>query len=259
MEREASAAAILVKRMGEGLLPEAPVWSDLRTFDARPWRGKVEGVVAGYPCQPFSESTPNRRRAGHADERNLWPDVLRVVRDSGARWGFFENVTGHLAKGYFDRVRPDLEASGFDCEEQIAGAVDAGLPHQRNRLFILAVDHAYGEELRRLPMHAVIQRRPQRGNGSVGGAGDLACCPPRIPGPADDCAWRSLARSHPSIFPAREPSLRGDFDGVPASGDLTDRIRVSLLGNAVVPDQAALAWRLLWEAILCAPPKPSMR
>src|SRR3954471_24871501 len=76
VEGEAYAAACLVARMEEGRLHSAPIWSDLRTFGGRPWRGRVDVVTTGYPCQPFSLAG---RRAGAEDLRHLWPQVARVV------------------------------------------------------------------------------------------------------------------------------------------------------------------------------------
>ena len=128
--------------MAEGALPSAPVWSDIRTFDGRPWRGKVAGIVAGYPCQPFSTAG---RGAGFDDPRNLWPDIARVIAEIRPWWCFFENVSGHLRRGYFTDVRPDLETLGFRCAEQVVKASDVGAPHRRERLFVLAVANPDGE------------------------------------------------------------------------------------------------------------------
>jgi len=63
----------------------APVWDDLRSFDRRPWRGRVHIVTAGYPCQPFSLAG---NRPGAGDPRHLWPDVARIVRETGPAWCF---------------------------------------------------------------------------------------------------------------------------------------------------------------------------
>ena len=68
VEREAYAAAALVARMADKALDPAPVWDDLTTFDGRPWRGVVDILTAGYPCQPFSIAG---RRLGEADPRHL--------------------------------------------------------------------------------------------------------------------------------------------------------------------------------------------
>ena len=76
VERETYAAAILVARMEEAALDPAPVWDDVASFDGRPWRGAVDIVTAGYPCQPFSVAG---KRRGADDPRHLWPHVARII------------------------------------------------------------------------------------------------------------------------------------------------------------------------------------
>lgn len=94
VERESYAAAAVVARMEDAHLEQAPVYSDITTFDGRRWRGCVDIVLAGFPCQPFSVAG---RRAGTEDERHLWPHVLRIFRESGARLLLLENVPGLIS------------------------------------------------------------------------------------------------------------------------------------------------------------------
>jgi len=133
VERDAYAAACLVARMADAALDSAPVWDDLRTFDGRPWRGVVDIVSGGYPCQPFSVAG---KQLGAADPRHLWPDVFRVVREIGARWVYFENVAAHLVCG-FDAVLRDLRSAGYRVAAGVFSAEAVGAPHLRERLFIL--------------------------------------------------------------------------------------------------------------------------
>ena len=79
--------------MADGSIHPAPIWSDIRTFDGKPWRGVVDCVAGGIPCQPFSVAG---KRRGTADERHLWPDVLRIVRECGPSVVFIENVGGSV-------------------------------------------------------------------------------------------------------------------------------------------------------------------
>ena len=62
--------------MEDGSLAEAPIWDDLRTFDGRPWRGVVDCIAAGLPCQPYSAAG---KQLGHDDERAIWPEFMRVA------------------------------------------------------------------------------------------------------------------------------------------------------------------------------------
>jgi DNA (cytosine-5)-methyltransferase 1 len=142
VERDARAAASLVARMEEETLAPAPVWDDLRAFDGRPWRGRVDLVAAGYPCQPFSQAG---KRLGEDDPRHLWPEVRRILEETEAPFAFFENVRGHVRLG-LDRVLLDLADLGFDAEWTVLGARDVGAPHRRDRLWILAWRRDLGPE-----------------------------------------------------------------------------------------------------------------
>lgn len=145
VEREAFAAADLVARMEEASLGVAPVWDDLATFDGRPWRGVVDLVTAGFPCQPNSQAGP---RLGTDDERWLWPDVERVVREVGPDFVFLENVPGIFAeRGGFRDVARDLALLGFDAEWGVLPASAVGATHERERVWALAYRHG-----RRLPL-----------------------------------------------------------------------------------------------------------
>ena len=135
VEREAFAAAILAQRMAEKTLDDAPIWSDLHTFNGRKWRGVVDCIIGGYPCQPFSHAG---KRHGANDERHLWPSIVRIIEDVQPTIVFFENVSGHLTLG-FDTVCNDLERLGFNVAAGLFTAEEVGAPHRRERLFILGV------------------------------------------------------------------------------------------------------------------------
>ena len=113
--------------------PDIPNHHDVTSVD---WAAvePVDIITGGYPCQPFSHAG---NRKGTNDERHLWPyvaDSLRVLRP---RLAVFENVAGHLSLG-FDTVLADLAALGFDAEWVVVRASDAGAPHRRERVFIVA-------------------------------------------------------------------------------------------------------------------------
>jgi DNA (cytosine-5)-methyltransferase 1 len=110
-----------------------PVYPDVRTFHPVP--GSCDIVTGGFPCQPFSHAG---KRLGEDDPRNLWPHAVRILVESGAPLGFFENVPGLLSSGYFGTVLGDLAEAGFDAEWCVLGADDVGAPHRRKRLWILA-------------------------------------------------------------------------------------------------------------------------
>jgi len=144
VEGEAYAASILVSRMEDQTLDTAPIWSDLRSFDGRPWRGLVDIITAGYPCQPFSAAG---KRRGADDPRHLWPEVARIIAETGPALVFCENVGAHLSLG-FEQVSEDMESLGYRVAAGVFTAWAIGAPHIRERLFWLATytDVCHGDD-----------------------------------------------------------------------------------------------------------------
>lgn len=166
VEREAFAVSELVSAIQQGLMAEAAIWSDVTTFDGRPWRGIVDGVIGGIPCQPHSLAG---KRQGSDDERDLWSDARRIIVQSGAWFVLIENVSGMLsAKPGLDpgalRVRRDLSRLGFDVEGGLFTASEVGASHERERVFILAVADRHNEHDYR-PRIERAGRRRQSANG----------------------------------------------------------------------------------------------
>lgn len=143
VEREAFAVSHLVAAMEAGVLAHAPIWSDVASFPGREVRGRVDLVVGGYPCQPFSHAG---KRRGADDPRHLWPHIRRLLVDTDAPLAFFENVRGHVSLGLRE-VLDDLASLGFDAEWGVFRASDVGATHQRARLFILAYRGDHGRSL----------------------------------------------------------------------------------------------------------------
>ena len=141
VERETFAAATLVARMEDASLDQAVVWDDVGTFDGRPWRGAVDIVTAGYPCQPFSVAG---KRRGADDPRHLWPHVARIIGEVEPPFVFLENVAHHLRLG-FAEVAGGLVGMGYRLAAGLFTAAEVGAPHKRERLFILAIRE--GDEL----------------------------------------------------------------------------------------------------------------
>ena len=133
VEIEAFVQANLVAKIEEGRMDDAAIYSDLKTFPARIFRGKIHGIIGGYPCQPFSSAG---KRKGEKDPRHLWPYIRQHVRAIRPLWCFFENVRGHTTMGLW-RVLSDLEEDGYRTEWGLFSAEETGAPHQRIRVFIL--------------------------------------------------------------------------------------------------------------------------
>lgn len=166
VEREASAAASLVASMAAGRLHPAAVWSDLRTFDAPAWRGAVDCVLSGDPCQGNSVAG---KRLGADDDRWLLDRAIDVFDQSGAHTFFRENVPGNLA-GQIAAAVPALERLGCRVACGIFSAAEAGASHRRERFFILA-DRSNGDGRRG-------ERGTQEGVGSRTSRGRryTSCC-----------------------------------------------------------------------------------
>ena len=135
-ERQAYAAAVLVVRMEDASLDPHLVWDDLTTFDGIPFRDRVDIVVAGVPCQPFSVAGEQR---GLDDERWIWKDVWRIVCEVRPRFLLVENVPGFRSKG-LPAVLGTLAEAGWVAEWCSVSAASVGAPHLRERVFCLAAD-----------------------------------------------------------------------------------------------------------------------
>lgn len=138
VENEAVAAAFLASQIKNGTLDDAPIWSDIRSFPSELYRGRVAGIIGGWPCPPVSVAG---LRKGNTDERWLWPDLFRIICDTDARWFFGENVRGLMSANRgdaFAEVLRDLATARFDAEWGIFSAAECGAPQKRERLFILA-------------------------------------------------------------------------------------------------------------------------
>ena len=139
-EIEAFAVANLVSKMEAGLMDPAPVWPNLKTFPWGAFRDRVDILTGGYPCQPFSAAG---QRKGKQDPRHLWPWIADGIRLLRPRICFFENVEGHISLGLSDVIE-DLAGMGYRTTWGIFSASEVGAPHQRKRVFIMAVTSGLG-------------------------------------------------------------------------------------------------------------------
>jgi len=134
VEGEAYPAAVLIEKMEKGTVRKAPIWSNVITFDGKPWRGKVDIISGGFPCQPHSKAG---KLLGKEDPRNLWPQIVRIAREIRPRFMFLENVA-NINNTYAKEIVGDLAQMGFDAAWCVVRASDVGAPHRRARWFLLA-------------------------------------------------------------------------------------------------------------------------
>lgn len=142
VEINAAARACLFARQDDGALEPFPVWDDVRTFNGHPWAGVVDLVSGGFPCQAFSTAARGRNNAP-----DLWPEMLRVVREVRPRYVLAENVLRRpIAK-----ARDDLRAEGYATRIAAIDAAELGAPHRRVRWWVVA--DAHGQSEPRRPEH----------------------------------------------------------------------------------------------------------
>ncbi len=135
VEWEPYAASVLAARQNDGILPPFPIWDDVQSFDGRPWRGIVDVVSGGFPCQDISVAG---KGAGIDGARSgMWGHMARIVGEVRPRYVFVENSPALLTRG-LGRVLGDLAALGYDCRWTVLGAADVGAPHQRDRFWLRA-------------------------------------------------------------------------------------------------------------------------
>lgn len=150
VEREASAASQLVALMEAGVINPAPIWSDMLTFDGSAWRGKVDCVIAGFPCQDLSVA--GARKGLDGERSGLFFNVLDVADDCGAQLLILENVAGiasatatvvdpeegELEERAASRVVGELADRGWSAEWIALSASEVGASHRRARWFCFA-------------------------------------------------------------------------------------------------------------------------
>jgi DNA (cytosine-5)-methyltransferase 1 len=139
VEYDAYRRSILLARQNDGTLPPFPIWDDARTFDGKQWRGLIDVVSGGFPCQPFSSAARGRNNAV-----DLWPEMRRIVSEVRPGVVFAENVVRRA----IDQAADDLEAMGYKAVAIPLSAKDLGADHVRPRCWLLAYSDVYRELLR---------------------------------------------------------------------------------------------------------------
>jgi len=215
VEWEPYPASVLCARQNDGLLPPFPIWDDVQTFDGKPWRGIVDVVSGGFPCQDISAAGGGDGLEG--ERSGMWREMARIIGEVRPQYAFVENSPMLTIRG-LGTVLADLASMGFDAEWCVLGADDIGACHHRERIWILAYSNSNRLESNR-KIGGVEKTREQF----------------RI--------WWS-EQANVSLLSAYEhenacKSVRDD-DVVAARVD-----RLKAIGNGQVPLVAATAWKLL--------------
>ena len=157
-------AGVLVQRQNDGIFAPFPIWDDVTTFDGNPWRGIVDVVSGGFPCQDISCAG---KGAGIEGERSgLWGEFARIIGEVRPQYVFVENSPLLVSRG-LSTVLGDLAKMGYNARWGIVGADDAGALHRRKRIWIVADAERVGlERLERGRVYAArsgIQTAPKKG------------------------------------------------------------------------------------------------
>jgi len=183
-----------------------PIHDDIRTFDSKPFRGRIDLLTGGFPCQDVSCANPSGK--GLDGERSgLWAEMLRIIRECKPSFVVAENVAALRIRGA-DRVLSDLESAGYTCGAFVVRADYAGAPHRRKRVFIVA----YSDILAGLQT-------------------DATACTEREERNTWNDALRGVRGAEPrSYWQIHQPPISGVDDGIPYRME-----RNIALGNSIVP------------------------
>jgi DNA (cytosine-5)-methyltransferase 1 len=209
VEWEPYPACVLAARQNDKILPPFPIWDDVQTFDGKPWRGLVDVVSGGFPCQDISAAGKGAGITG--SKSSMWKHMARIIDEVRPRFAFVENSPMLIPRGAA-MVIGDLAEMGYDCEWCIVSASDCGAPHTRDRFWLKAT------------------------------ATDMADSN-STHGERNKCAQRSeqeRADTSQSSWWASEPDVGRVADGVSARVD-----RLKAIGNGQVPIVATTAFRIL--------------
>ena len=118
--------------------PKAISYEDITKTDFTIWRGKIDVLTGGFPCQPYSHAG---KRLGKDDDRHLWPEMLRAIREIAPEYVVAENVLGIVSWNdglVFNEVQADLEAKGYEVQPCVLPAAGVGAPYRRDRVWFIA-------------------------------------------------------------------------------------------------------------------------
>jgi len=249
VERDAYAAQVLAQRQNDGILEPFPIWSDVTSFDGKPWRGIVDVVSGGFPCQDISVAG---KGAGIEGARSgMWKHFDRIIGEVEPRIVYVENSPALTVRG-LGTVLGDLASRGFDAEWGVLSCADVGGVHLRERAWIVATKskgmHSNGSKDYRKYSESQISEfrnsiskanfahhRSERGEGS---RQEQILRFTRIPWGEDVRGIEDL-RNRPDI---PEPLIRRIGNDVAYGMD-----RLKAIGNGQVPRVAATAFNLLLE------------
>ena len=249
VEFNAYAASVLVARQNDGSLAPFPIWDDVSTFDGRPWRGAVDVVSGGFPCQDISVAGSG---AGLDGERSgLWREMARIIREVRPRFAFVENSPALTIRG-IDVVLRDLAEMGYDARWGVHSAADVGAPHRRERIWIIAADTLCDRLGISSESLAVKERQESSDSWRHGASQPVADVdevrPQRAKHERREVSERTQPGYHGSEIDGGGSWWSPEPDVVRVVHGVANRVdRIAALGNGQVPRVAEFAWQTITE------------
>lgn len=235
VEIEPYCRRVLLQRQRDGILPKFPIWDDVCTFDGNPWRGKVDVVCGGFPCQDISCAG---KGAGLSGERSgLWGEFSRIIGEIRPHFAFVENSPMLTLRG-LDRVLGNLTEMGYDNRWGVVSASDTGAPHLRERIWILA------RRNKNFPYtkHNGVGRGEQLSKSTQEKVQCLAYSELR--------GCQEQRRKMPSSIPSNGSWWKSEPTVGRVANGVANRVgRLKAIGNGQVPRVAATSFRLLSESV----------
>jgi len=128
---------VLLQRQRDGMLDRFPIWDDVCTFDGKQWRGQIDVISGGFPCQDISSAGGPGRKGINGKRSGLWAEMARIIGEVRPRYVLVENSPMLTFRG-IDRVLGDLASMGYDARWGVFSAGDVGARHERERIWIIA-------------------------------------------------------------------------------------------------------------------------
>jgi len=204
---------VLLQRQRDGILPRFPIWDDVCTFDGRPWRGTIDVICGGFPCQDISSAG---KGAGITGARSgLWKEYARIIDEVRPKYVFAENSPLLRTRG-LGVVLEDLAEMGYHARWGVLGAWHVGAPHKRNRMWV----HASNTCLQ------PVEKKTNKREESFSKGSEIRHIN------VSDMRWKP------------RPAIRRMDDGLAFGLD-----RLKAIGNGQVPAVAALAFTILKQRL----------
>lgn len=254
VENEPYAISVLLQRQNDKIFSPFPVWDDICTFDGRPWRGIVDVVSGGFPCQDISAAG---KGAGIKGKRSgLWSEMARVIGEVKPEWVFAENSPMLVSRG-LNTVLSDLAQMGFNARWGIVGADDIGANHNRKRIWIVARnvgnsdnDGQFAPEIKR----SIIERSNHRKARKIK-TSEFKRSSDQHENVADTdskrgCLRQTIGQDAENVRQSSRGTKSRNWDIEPNVGRVVNGMaarthRLKAIGNGQVPEVARVAWEIL--------------